>query len=67
MQPDAGACCSLSLPFGAFGQLEVITVVHAPKVPTLEMFKEHSAHTMDGNDPDLEAFESNLCAIFPAR
>ena len=59
----------------------MITVVCAPSghVPTFKCFKvlslnsnsysPHSAHTMplDGDDPDLEAFESNFCAIIRAR
>ena len=33
----------------------------------IEFEIQHDAHTLDCNDPDLEAFESNLCAINRAR
>ena len=57
---------------GLFGQ--VITVVDAPSCRVtcqnvlkfkIEFKIQHTAHTMDGDDPD--SFESNLCRILQAR
>ena len=59
---------------GFYGQM--ITDVHAPSghVPmakrlsfTIEFEIQDTAHTVDSNDPDLEAFKSNLRAIIRAR
>ena len=33
----------------------------------IEFEIQHTAHTMESDDPDLEAFESNLRAIIRAR
>ena len=33
----------------------------------IEFEIQHTAHTMDGNDPDLEAFEPNFRRILCAR
>ena len=60
---------------GFFGQM--ITVVDAPSghIPMLKLFQvlrlkieiQHTVHILDGNDADLEAFESNLRRILRAR
>ena len=60
---------------GFFGQM--ITVVDAPSghIPMLKRFQvlrlkieiQHTVHIMDGNHPDLEAFESNLRRTLLAR
>ena len=58
----------MSLPFSAIHHSWTRSTCHEPKlksfyVQEIKFEIKHTAHTMDCNDPNLEAFESNLRAM----
>ena len=59
---------------GFLAKYSLLCKLQAVTYPRLNVLKfkiefeiQHAAHTMVGNDPDLQAFESNLRRILPER